>query len=241
MINLLKVELKTLFKWKATRYTIIFLVLLAALISGMNVLNEEPAMSGIFTFPAVILLIISAIGGLFMYQDYSQNTIRNKIVIGHSRLEIYLAKTITILILHLLSVVAFMLVFGGIGYFCLDAEYVVWEAFWKNCVIVLSSTLVVSVLTSMISINIKSPLGGLLPMMFVSSILFGGILGMEILSINGPEWAMKALQIIPVTCMITVSEIFIPENICEIIVLGTILTVVFVALGYLIFRKSDLK
>jgi hypothetical protein len=217
------------------------MVLLALLISGMNVLNEEPALSGIFTFPAIVLLIISAIGGLFNYQDYPQNTIRNKIVVGHSRAEVYLAKTITIFVLHIMVVATFMLLYGVIGCSFLDTEYVVWEAFGKNCAIVLSSTLVVAAITSMISINIKSPLGGLLPMIFVSSILFGGIFGMEILSVNDAEQAIKMLQSVPVTCLLNCSEIMVPDNMRITITTSIVVTMVFVTIGYLAFRKADLK
>lgn len=241
MFKLLKVELKTMFKWKATKYTFLFLTLLAALCSGMNVLNEEPALSGLFTFPTIVSIVASSIGGLFLYQDYMQNTIRNKIVVGHSRLEVYLAKTITILVLHIILVGSFMFIFGGIGYWCLDTEYVVWEAFWKNCAIVLSSTFVVSVLTSVIAINVKSPLGGLLPMMLVSSILFGGIFGMEMLYVNEAEQAIKTIQTIPITCLINLSETILPENISSILTTASIVTVVCTMLGYLAFRKADLK
>lgn len=241
MFKLLKVELKTLFKWKATRYTIIFLMLLAILTSGMNVLNEEPALSGLFVFPMIVLMITSAVGGLFVYQDHSQNTIRNKIVVGHSRFNVYMAKVLTTLFLHLLSVCSFMIIFGGIGVIFLDTDYVVWEACWKNLINIILSTCVISTFTSLLSVNIASPLGGLLPMMLVSSVTFGSIFGAEILSVNGGEEIIKLVAALPVTGLIHMSETIVPENLTITIASGLCVILVFVTSGYLIFRKADLK
>lgn len=241
MLKLIKVELKTLFKWKATKYTMFFLCLLAAMVSGLNILNEEQAISGIFAFPSVILIIASAIAGLFTYLDYSQNTIRNKIIVGHSRLEVYFAKVITNTVLDVFLVAIFMIVFCTIGVLCLDTEYVVWRIFWENCLIVLSSTFVVSALTSMIAINIKSPLGGLLPMMFISSILFSGIFGVEMLYTYDAIETAEIIQSIPMICLTSISEISVPENIWTIVTIGYSVTVIFVVMGYLLFRKADLK
>jgi hypothetical protein len=241
MFKLLKVELKTLFKWKATKYTVVFLALLAALISGMNVLNEELALSGLFTFPAIVLMVVSAVGGLFMYQDYSQNTIRNKIIVGYSRLEIYTAKVLATLFLHFLSVFIFMFIFVGIGVAFLDTEYVVMEACWKNCINIVLSTCVISTFTSLLSINIQSPLGGLLPMMLVSATTFGSIFGAEILSVNGGEKIIELMASLPVTGLIHMSEVVVPNDLHITIISGACTILVFVIFGYLIFRKADLK
>lgn len=241
MINCLRAEFKAFFKWGAIRYTVVFLLLLSVMIATMNVLNEEPAFSGLFTFPAVVLMITSAISGLFIYQDYSQNTIRNKIAVGHSRLEVYLSKVITVGVLQIFIIALFLGISSAIGAICLDTDYVVWEAYWKNWGIVLSSTIVVATMTSLIAINIKSPVGGLLPMMFTSSTLFVGIFGMEILSLNGKEDMVDFLNSCPIICLLSVSETVVPTNMIATLLVGMGISAVFVVGGYFLFRKSDLK
>lgn len=241
MRNLLKAELKTLFHWKATKYAVGFMLLLAALMEGVAFLNEEPAMGSMTSMSAIILLVASAIGGLFVYLDYSQNTIRNKIAVGYSRLECYISKSIAVFTLFFILVAGSMLIMGGIAYGFMDTEYVVWEAFWKNCMIVFTSVVTVSVLTSMLAINIQSPLGGLLPMMFTTAVFLTGIFGMEMLYINEAEEIIKIVQSIPVICLVYLSETVVPENFWLSVIIACAVSVSFFWAGYLTFRKADLK
>jgi hypothetical protein len=134
-----------------------------------------------------------------------------------------------------------MIIFSGIGVMFLDAEYVVIEACWKNCINVVLSTFVISTFTSLLSINIQSPLGGLLPMMLVSAVTFGGIFGAEILSVNGGEDVIKLMASLPVIGLIQLTETIVPENLTTTIIAGVSVTLLFTFSGYLIFRKVNLK
>ena len=97
MLNLLKSDLKVLFKWKATIYAILAIFALSASSILLNISYDDPILGSFFELAYVNIMIISVIIGLFVYRDYSQNTIRNKIVVGYGRVSIFVAKTITIL------------------------------------------------------------------------------------------------------------------------------------------------
>ena len=82
MLNLLKSDLKALFKWKATIYAILAVFALSISSILLNISYDDPTLSSFFELAYVNIMIISVIIGLFVYRDYSQNTIRNKIVVS---------------------------------------------------------------------------------------------------------------------------------------------------------------
>ena len=62
----------------------------------MTKYNEKLALDGmLFSFLIIIGIILSVIISLFIGTDYNDGTIRNKILVGHSRQHIYLSNFIT--------------------------------------------------------------------------------------------------------------------------------------------------
>ena len=75
MLNLLKAEFKTLFKWKATLYLLFFALVFGSVTPVFNsVIYEDPTLRGCFEFIYVYMMITSIIAGLFIYQQSVENT-----------------------------------------------------------------------------------------------------------------------------------------------------------------------
>ena len=62
-----------------------------------------------FTFVMFIGLVASVFCGLFLGTEYSDRTIRNKVVVGHTRNGIYLANLITCMIAGLVMCLTFII------------------------------------------------------------------------------------------------------------------------------------
>ena len=185
MLNLLKAEFKTLFKWKATRYLLFFSLVFGAITPIFNsVIYEDPTLSGCFSFIYVYMMITSIISGLFLYRDYSQNTIRNKIVVGHSRISVYLSKVIVTCVLFICVVSTLTLSNVLIGLCVGDLDYIDWGVYLQNCGMVLCTAVTISSFVGLLAINIQSPLGAMLPMMFLMALAFFSLIYTEMLIIN---------------------------------------------------------
>ena len=90
MTNLLKVELKTLFGKSLSKISIVLAIILGIFFGLMNMLNEEPSCAGVFEYTLMLLVYLPAITGFYLSKDYTNNTIRNKIIVGNKRINIYL-------------------------------------------------------------------------------------------------------------------------------------------------------
>ena len=95
MNKLLRVNLKLMVRRKDTRLCAGLSVVLAVLGALVSKLNGNMTWYDMFEFPLILVMIFSAVGGLFISRDYTQNTIRNKLTVGHKRTGIYLANQIT--------------------------------------------------------------------------------------------------------------------------------------------------
>ena len=98
MANLLAEGYRRLFKGK--RFYIVLAVIMAIPIIASvfirivekRALNLGGALA--FSMIGTMTMFISITAGLFIITDFKNNTIRNKIIIGHSRTKIYLANLI---------------------------------------------------------------------------------------------------------------------------------------------------
>lgn len=242
MFQLLKAELAALMKWKATIYTILFMIGLGAIIPLMNsVLYEDPTMQGFFEFTYIVLLISSVIIGLFVYKDYSQNTIRNKVIVGHSRATVYFSKALLVA----LSLIGFFLIFllstFVVGMCIGDLSYLNMSVFIQSCVIVICSILTAASLISLIAVNIQSPVGALLPMMLLFSIMFLSMLYAEMLMINEQTEILELLQTLPLTSCLMLNEVTKPFNMVGTIIYSIITCAVMQIFGCGIFQRINLK
>ena len=87
------------------------------------VLRENSHEGYMFATGGLIIFILPVIIGLFIGTDYSDGTIRNKLVVGHTRLNVYLANFITVISVSELIYLAGIAVsyFSGLIFFKNDA------------------------------------------------------------------------------------------------------------------------
>ena len=241
MHKLLKAETSALLKWRAIIYTIAIIVILGAFSPFLNIMNEDPTLGGCFEFTYIVLMITSTILGLFMYRDYSQNTIRNKIVVGHSRASVYFSKSITISGFMLLVIIMFFALSVSIGACFGDIGYIDWNIFVQNCLMVLISTLAIASLVALTSICIQSPIGAMLPLMLMMTAMFVCMIMLEMFMVNENTAMIELFQTMPILSLITLTETTKPFDLIGTAVYGAVLICVLQIGGYTIFRKMDLK
>ena len=241
MGNLLKTEFITLKRWNAIWTSTLIVTLIAILTACININNKYPSLEGIFEFSYVAFMIMSAITGLFIYRDYSQNTIRNKIVAGHSRFNVYVSKLIAVFTTYFIVVVLFMAAFLTIGITFGSVEYVEWNKFGQNCIMLFVSVVTLSFFVAMISINIKSALGAMLPIIFLFSVMFISMVALELATLRDNQQVIYFIKTLPLSSLLTLHETSTPEDLFGTIWWGLGLSAAFFGIGYGAFKKADLK
>ena len=114
MSNLLAEGFRRLFKGK--RFYVVLAIIMAipaAACIFIKIFEGGDVNVGdglVFAMIGIMTMFISIAAGLFIVQDFKNNTIRNKIIIGHSRTNIYLANLIVSLTVAFIYQVAYWLV-----------------------------------------------------------------------------------------------------------------------------------
>lgn len=114
MSNLLAEGFRRLFKGK--RFYVVLTIIMAipaAACIFIKIFEGSDVNVGdglVFAMIGTMTMFISITAGLFIIQDFKNNTIRNKIIIGHSRTNIYLANLIVSLTVAFIYQVAYWLV-----------------------------------------------------------------------------------------------------------------------------------
>lgn len=100
-------------------WCLVGLSLIVALFDILNLLSypERPSIdSALFVYPVLIGIMISIFGSIFFGTEYSDGTIRNKLMIGHLRVNVYIANLITAISAALTMFVAYMIPVVAIGF-----------------------------------------------------------------------------------------------------------------------------
>ena len=122
MSKLLAEGLRRLFKGKRFYIVLIITCCVAAFVPCLSyILADSPEERGFadqlfFEFSGQIPMLVSIAAGMLIVQDFKNNTIRNKVIIGHSRANIYLANLIVslvVMVLYYLAIVLVIIVLGG--------------------------------------------------------------------------------------------------------------------------------
>ncbi len=114
MSRLLNAGFSRLKKSKCFRGFMIFMFLFGGYIKIAEFYNQEkyntsiPLDSGLFVYVTVIGILLAAFISLFIGTEYNDGTIRNKLVIGHTRSAIYLSNLIVCLAAGLLMCLSFL-------------------------------------------------------------------------------------------------------------------------------------
>ncbi len=238
MSKLIKVELKNIFSKFDIRCTLLMLTLLGFVTGILNKGNSYPSCEGIFEWTMVLTLLISALGGLYISRDYTQNTIRNKIIVGHTRFGIYLSKQIAITSMYLACALLFMASTIISNYMFVGTTNLNKEALWTGILVSIFVVIVLSTLTTFIAMSIKKETGGLMPLlvMFVMMMLSAWI----------PEFVKGkvidiANDIIPTSQMMLLNIQTVDPHPIIHILYTLLLSFIFFISGLTIFKNSDLN
>ena len=238
MTNLLKVELKTLFGKSLSKISILMAIVIGVFFCLMNKLNDEASCAGVFEYTLMLLVYLPAIPGFYLSKDYTNNTIRNKIIVGNKRINIYLSKLIAVIIFCFLCTVLFLSSSIISNFIFIGAEGVNTNALIYGIILTLFGVTSIASITTLISMSIKSEAGGLAPVMIIYLTLMFYIVGMEFLDKD----LMNVLNnLFPLGQIMMLNAFEIPKDILFKIICMIIQIIVSSSLGYAIFRKTDLK
>lgn len=183
----------------------------------------------------MLVICFSAVGGIFINRDYTQNTIRNKLSVGHKRIDIYLANQISQIIFFCVTIMLYLAVSCILTAAFIGTKDAVASDILGNTAVCLVACIALSALTTFISMTIQSAAGGILPLFIMYPLLMFSVL-VEELDI---KWMKTLSEFIPI-CQLT--RLFAPDQLaCRHIIFSIIFTLFFVMTGAVIFRKSDLK
>ena len=235
MNKLIKVNLKLMLHRKDTLLCLAGALFFAVFVTATNYQTEELNWFTMFSGPVMLVMIFSAVGGLFISRDYTQNTIRNKLSVGHKRIDIYLANQISQIIFFCVTMILYLAVSCILTAAFIGTKDAVASDILGNTAVCILACIALSALTTFISMTVQSAAGGVLPLIFMYPLLMFSVL-VEELDI---KWMKTVSDFIPV-CQLT--KLVAPDQLVgRHIIFSIIFTLFFVIAGAAAFRKSDLK
>lgn len=238
MSRLIRVELKNIFSKFDTKTSLIIFTTFGIIIGIINKVNNSLTCEGIFEWSLVLMLLISALGGLYISRDYTQNTIRNKIIVGHTRFSIYLSKQIAITSMYLVCSGLFMISTIVSNFIFIGTENLNKEALWIGLLVSIFVAITFSSITTFIAMSIKKETGGLIPLLVMFIMMMFSAMGTEF--IDG-----KAIEIIndvvPTSQMMLLNLMNVDSHPIRHVLYSLLTSVMFFISGYAIFKKSDLN
>ncbi len=194
----------------------------------------------LFAMKTDMPLLIGITAGMLIVQDFRNNTIRNKIIIGHSRTNIYLSNLIvseTVMLIYELAYFVAVLIFGGIilGFKEFPSEDI--------CINLLLTLPVQMAMTALIVFlcNTMKNVGGFVLAITMPYIV--NIFSFALAFLNKHEKAQELVrEAIPSLQMnIIIGSDGVPEHAARMVVLMVAITIISTVGGILLFNKADLK
>ncbi|NLT10242.1 MAG: ABC transporter permease subunit [Ruminococcus sp.] len=201
-----------------------------------------------FMMSGLLPMLIGITAGLYISQDYTNNTIRNKIICGHSRTMIYLSNLVTSMLGTIIIYGVYVLVTLGIGKLIVgvssdfDMELTIKGILLTFCIFLTFTSLTVmfcmmmsGVSGTVVSAMLYIILGMLmLPVLFISNDTINEWM-MNLnpsFQIDNVEAYVRNSELMPVEDYIHIS--WIPISSLVMIILSTVL-------GISVFNKKDIK
>jgi len=244
MANLLAEGYRRLFKGK--RFYIVLAVIIAIptiaavflRIVEKRALNLGGAL--VFSLIGTMSMFISITAGLFIINDFKNNTIRNKIIIGHSRAKIYLANLIISLTVAFIYQIVFWLTLIVFGKTIMRFDDFPSKEIFQNMLLTLAIIFAFTSCFVFICTTLKNTGGFALSLMLDTVVSMLVLLVMiipqkeisKILSIAVPSMQKNSLSNNPTV---------VPDNIWWMILIDIGICVAVTIAGIEIFKKSDLK
>lgn len=223
-----------------------------------------------FAYASVIGIVISVFISLYIGTEYSDGTIRNKLIIGHTRPVIYLANLFTCMVTALLMTIAYMVpaaILGRslMGNFQLGAKAVLILSFGSMLMVVAMSAIftLISMLIQNKAVAAIFAVGGIFVFLFAAIYLTSALSQPETytgyeLDVNGQ---MVEGEEEPNPSYVSGTKRVIYETLLDVIPTGqsiqysgtdvkypgrlpvysAVIAVVTTGIGVVVFRKKDLK
>ena len=187
--------------------------------------------------------LFSAItAGMLISRDYTNNTIRNKIIIGHSRTNIYLANLIVTSAVFMIYNAAYLLVVIGVGMPLIGGGEFPSSDLTKNMLAAMVVLLAFSSLVTFITMTIKTIGGAILA---IALNYIGSFIGLavEILSVKYKKFCDFIMDVLPSMQLNTLqmSVYTSVKHLGSMMLYDVIIIVGTTILGIIIFNKTDVK
>lgn len=213
---------------------------------------------GLSLFLTIFGLILCGITGVFISQDFANSTIRNKLIIGHKRINVYLSYQIIFAAFAFIMTAVFMAVYILSGNILSNFEIfrtseidatemrVYRDNFFKTLPVYLIAAPALTTLGVFISMTAKSSASGFLTVI-VAYMLNSLPLLNELDKIFTESKLIEFFKCI--NQVLPSSQIFLMESFSseadfsplKYILFSMAFAVVLIVLGYALFRKADLK
>lgn len=207
---------------------------------------------GMSIFFSMFGLVFCGLTGVLISQDFANNTIRNKLIIGHTRFNIYLSYQIVFAVLTFLMTAVFIGAYILSGKIFSDMESfqadqpapdmlkIYRENFFKALPVYLVAVPAYTTLGVFISMVLSNSSGGV-----VTVIIVYELNSLPLLDAIFPENKFVAF----INTVLPSSQIYLMEEFSaesdfssvKYILISTAFAVVMITFGYAIFRKADLK
>lgn len=231
---------------------LIIAIVFAAICAFAAMASSYTVYLGVSAYLCMFGVIICGATGVFISQDFANNTIRNKLTIGHTRLNIYLSYHIIFAISAFILTAVFMgayllsgKLFTLIGMFeadeiAADTLQMCKDNFFRSLPAFLVAFPAYTAMGVFISVTLKGTTGGVLTIILAYMLNILPIFD-EVFPDN--KFLGYVNQILPS------SQIFLMERFSaesdfsplKYIVFSLAFAVVLIVLGYALFRKADLK
>ncbi len=244
MTNLLAEGFRRLFKGKRFYVVLAVIIAIPTIAAVFLRIVEKRALNlgGVLVFSLIgtMSMFISITAGLFIINDFKNNTIRNKIIIGHSRAKIYLANLIISLTVAFIYQMVFWLTLIVFGKTIMRFDDFPSKEIFQNMLLTLAIIFAFTSCFVFICTTLKNTGGFALSLMLDTVVSMLVLLVMiipqkeisKILSIAVPSMQKNALNNNPTV---------VPDNIWWMILIDIGICVAVTIAGIEIFKKSDLK
>lgn len=121
MTNLLHANLSRLFKNKIFLLSLAVMIVVSAALPIIHFVDEKnngtpwTVDSSFFTYIFLVPILTAIVTSMFVGSEYSDGTLRNKLIVGHKRYDIYLSNLIVCSIAGIILCIAYMLIHICVG------------------------------------------------------------------------------------------------------------------------------
>lgn len=186
-------------------------------------------------------MIFAVAGGHFLSRDYINNTIRNKLIVGHTRVNIYLSNLLVLTCYMLLVFAVYETVAIGVGIPVLGTEGIDTDILIKNVLFCIPICIACSAITIFISMTIKNNGGMVLNFILYYAFIAFGLFKQELPEFFENKIVAVLIDFVPTTHLMYLDNTKFVEDAWLKLLYSVIVTIVFTICGIEIFKKADLK